>query len=127
MGTYPLRKSGLVQLAGRYRQHGQCRIRLCRFEAVTIKAKKQAHSEKRSAFISVNEGVVFGQTQAIRSCETGSVWFAIKRQIQRARKGRIKQTFITQAAGTAMFRQTFIVQQQQDLAVNPFPVAHLAS
>ena len=96
-------------------------------KAVAVKPKKQAHSEESGAFIPVYKSMVLGQTKAIRSRETGSVWFAIKRQIQRAGKGRFKQTFISQATRTAVFRQAFVVQQQQDLAVNPFPVAHLAS
>ena len=127
MSAYPLREFGLVRIAGSHGKHCQGRISLCCAKPIPVKSKKQAHSQESSALVPVNKSVVLRQTQAIGSRKTGNIWLAIQRQIQGTRKRRLQQTFVTQTTCTTVFRQAFIMQQQQHLAVDPFPVAHLAS
>ena len=127
MDANPRTKSGFVNVAGRDIQHRQSGFYLRCLQSKAIDHQKQADCQKCSSLIAINERVVLGEPHTIRCRQACHIRLFIQRQFDRTRQRRVQKTFIAQASGTAMLNQTFIMQQQQDLSVDPLPPAHLAN
>lgn len=127
MATYPLCKRIFVHLSSRYRQHSQRGFGLCCYKSMGINGEEQTYGQKGSTLVAIDESMVFGQTKTIRCSEARQVWRAVKRQIKGTTQGRVQQSVVAQSGRAAVLSQTFVMQQQQNLQVDPLPGAHLAS
>ena len=127
MATYPLCKRIFIHLSSRYRQNSQRSFGLRCLKSMGINGEEQTYGQKGSTLVAIDESMVFGQTKTIRCSEARQVWLAVKGQIKGTTQGRVQQSVVAQSSRAAVLSQTFVMQQQQNLPVDPLPGAHLAS
>jgi hypothetical protein len=76
-------------------EYGQRRISLGHGEFVSIQMEKQTGCKKRGSLVAIHKRMIIGETDCIRSGELSKVRCLVGGDIQRTRKCRVEQTFIT--------------------------------
>ncbi len=127
MGAQPFGEGGFVQFAGREGKHRCRRFRLRDNQTLVIQGEEETDCQKCRPFVAIDEGVVTRDTEAVGGSERRNIRFPIDGQIGSSGQSGIEQASIPQTRRTTMFRETFAMQEQQRLTVDPTPRCHFAN
>src|SRR5581483_1677979 len=92
-------------------------------------AQSEKHDDggKGGALVAVDERMVLRDTESVGCRQHGEVVLAVNEFVDRTRQRRLKQSEIANAVGSAKESQLLRMHIQNDIEVEPFRLAHLAS
>lgn len=132
MRAKPVGKSDLVTVASGDLEHQGDHFRFIRHDAKAIEPEKDLHGLERHPLAAVDERVVPGDSEPVRSRQRGEIGRGVVvPPVSRPFEGRLQEPLVSDARGASMLADLFGMDSLRDRTPNPprlnSLLVHLAS
>ena len=101
--AHPITQFRLGQSAVGYAQHDKHTLHVIGSERVAVKRQKEFERDKCGALVAVNDGMIFCNSESVRSSQGCSVRIPIGHQVSRSRQRGFERTCISDVLRATMF------------------------
>lgn len=101
-------------------------VGIARDEIMPVERKKKLSHNISRPLVAVDEGMIARNSECVGRRERRRIRLAIERQVHRPAKRRLKRAPIANSRGAAMLGKLFVMDRENDTAVDEDP-SHLAS
>src|ERR671912_821982 len=115
----PAGKPVLLDLAGAQGEHDRRRLGWSRRERHAVQSQEDHHRRERPALVAVEEGVVVGDAEGVRSREARKIGFAIMPAVLRPHDRRLEQSLVADPVWATEQRKLFGMDVHDGIEIEP--------